>query len=108
MTLKNEYWNFLSCSILNSYSQIFFSKKKVFAILVLIATFLNPELGLWGLLGVVFTNILAHGLGFNKHTIKEGLYGLNSLLVVLGLSVFFKVNVTFIFVFIIKFLNLFE
>jgi len=100
MTIKNEYWNFLSCSVLNSYSQIFFSKKKVFAILILMATFLNPELGFWGFLGVVFTNLIAHGLGFNKHTIKEGLYGLNSLLVILGLSVFFKLNLTFIFVFI--------
>jgi len=100
MTIKNEYLNFLTCSILNSYSQIFFSKKKAFAILILIATFLNPELGFWGLLGVVFTNLIADGLGFNKHTIKEGLYGLNSLLVVLGLSVFFKLNLTFVFVFI--------
>ncbi|MCK5679164.1 MAG: urea transporter, partial [Flavobacteriaceae bacterium] len=100
MTIKNEYWNFLTCSVLNSYSQIFFSKKKVFAILILIATFLNPELGFWGFLGVVFTNLIADGLGFSKHTIKEGLYGLNSLLVVLGLSVFFKLNITFIFVFI--------
>jgi len=100
MTVKNEYWNFFSCSVLNSYSQIFFSKKKIFAVLILIATFLNPELGFWGFLGVVFTNLTAYGLGFNKHTIKEGLYGLNSLLVVLGLSVFFKLNLTFIFVFI--------
>jgi len=100
MTINNKYWNFLTCSILNSYSQIFFSKQKVFAILILIATFLNPELGFWGFLGVVFTNLLADGLGFDKHTIKEGLFGLNSLLVVLGLSVFFKVNFTFIFVFI--------
>jgi urea transporter len=100
MTAKNEYWHFLSQSVLNSYSQIFFSKKKVFAILILIATFLNPELGFWGFLGVVFTNLLALGLGFDKYLIKEGLYGLNSLLVVLGLSVFFKVNLPFIFVFI--------
>ena len=100
MTIKNEYWQFFSNSILNSYSQIFFSKKKVFAILLLIATFLNPELGFWGLLGVLFTNVLANTLGFNKQLIEEGLFGLNSLLVVLGLAVFFKVNITFIFVFI--------
>lgn len=100
MTIKNEYWQFLSNSILNSYSQIFFSKKKAFAILLLIATFLNPELGIWGLIGVVFSNVLAHALGFNKYFIEEGLFGMNSLLVVLGLAVFFKVNMTFIFVFI--------
>ena len=100
MTIKNEYWQFLSNSVLNSYSQIFFSKKKVFAILLLIATFFNPELGIWGLMGVVFSNVLANALGFNKFFIEEGLFGMNSLLVVLGLAVFFKVNITFIFVFI--------
>jgi len=99
MNIKKEFLHFLGNSILNSYSQIFFSKKRVFAVLILIATFLNPELGIWGLLGVLFTNSLAYVLGFNKHTIQEGLYGLNSLLVILGLSVFFKVNFTFIFVF---------
>lgn len=99
MTIKNEYWQFLSNSILNSYSQIFFSKKKAFAILLLIATFLNPELGIWGFLGVLFTNVLANALGFNKYLIEEGLFGINSLLVVLGLAVFFKVNITFLFVF---------
>ncbi len=99
MNSKKEFLSFLGSSILNSYSQVFFSKKRLFAILILIATFLNPELGIWGLLGVLFTNSLAYVLGFNKHTIQEGLYGLNSLLVILGLSVFFKVNFTFIFVF---------
>ncbi len=100
MNVNKDFLGFLGISVLNSYSQIFFSKKRVFAILILIATFLIPALGIWGLLGVVFTNLLAYGLGFNKHTIKEGLYGLNSLLVILGLSVFFKVNFTFVFVFV--------
>ncbi len=99
MVIKNETWQFLRDSSLNSYSQIFFSKNKVFAIFILLATFLNPGIGIWGLLGVIFTNFLAFKLGFHKQTILDGLFGINSLLVILGLSVFFKVNLPFIFVF---------
>ncbi|MEN8123586.1 MAG: urea transporter [Bacteroidota bacterium] len=99
MVFKNEIWKFLRDSSLNSYSQIFFSKNKVFAIFILLATFLIPGIGIWGLLGVIFTNFLAIKLGFHKQTILDGLFGINSLLVILGLSVFFKVNLPFIFVF---------
>ncbi len=99
MEFKNETWKFLRESSLNSYSQIFFSKNKVFSIFILLATFLIPGIGIWGLLGVIFTNFLALKLGFHKQTISDGLFGINSLLVILGLSVFFKVNLPFIFVF---------
>jgi len=99
MEFKIETWKFLRDSSLNSYSQIFFSKNKVFSIFILIATFLIPGIGIWGLLGVIFTNFLALKLGFHKQTISDGLFGINSLLVILGLSVFFKVNLPFIFVF---------
>ncbi len=99
MTSRNEKRNFITDSILNSYSQIFFSKNKVFAILILLSTLLIPGVGLWGLLGVIFTNFLACKLGFHKQTIHDGLFGINSLLVILGLSVFFKTNLPFIFVF---------
>ncbi len=99
MSLKNEPLIFLKDSTLNSYSQIFFSKNKVFASFILLATLLIPGIGIWGLLGVVFSNFLAWQLGFHKQTILDGLYGINSLLVILGLTVFFKVNLPFIFVF---------
>lgn len=99
MESKGVYRKFLINSVLNSYSQIFFSKNKVLAVSILIATLLIPGVGLWGLLGVVFTNVLAYKLGFHKASILDGLYGINSLLVILGLSVFFKTNLPFIFVF---------
>ncbi len=99
MASNNENLNFFADSVLNSYSQIFFSKNKVFALLILLATFMIPGVGMWGLLGVIFTNFLAFQFGFHKQTIRDGLFGINSLLVILGLSVFFKTNLPFIFVF---------
>lgn len=99
MQQKNETLEFLRDSTLNSYAQIFFSKNKVFAMFILLATLLIPGIGIWGLLGVIFTNFLAFKLGFHKESIVDGLYGINSLLVILGLTVFFKVNLPFIFVF---------
>ena len=99
MSLKNETLDLLKESTLNSYSQIFFSKDKLFATFILVATLLIPGIGIWGLLGVIFSNFLAWKLGFHKQTILDGLYGINSLLVILGLTVFFKVNLPFIFVF---------
>ncbi len=86
-------------STLYSYSQIFFSKNRVLAVLILFASFLYWEIGLWGLLGVLVTNGFAWILGFHKETMREGLFGLNSLLVVFGLAVYYEVNSQFILIF---------
>jgi len=85
--------------ILNSYGQIFFSKNKTLAILVILASFVNWHIGLWGLLAAVLTNILAGILGFSKVQIQDGLFGLNSLLVGMGLAAQFEVNMAFLIVF---------
>lgn len=95
-----KYSSFIYNSVLHSYSQIFFSKDKTFAWLILLASFINPTVGFWGLSAVIFTNILAKWMEFDNQTNEDGLFGLNSLLVVLGLAVFFKVNFSFLFVFI--------
>jgi urea transporter/murein DD-endopeptidase MepM/ murein hydrolase activator NlpD len=86
-------------SILNSYSQIFFSKNKTLAILVILASFINWHIGLWGLLAAITTNVLASLLGFSRVHIKDGLFGLNSLLVIMGLAIEFQVNGPFVVVF---------
>ncbi|MDP2088816.1 MAG: urea transporter [Flavobacteriaceae bacterium] len=95
-----KYWKFFNNSVLHSYSQIFFSKNKSFALLILLASFLNPAIGFWGFAAVIFTNVLAKWMEFDYQTNEDGLFGLNSLLVVLGLAVFFNVNFSFLFVFI--------
>ena len=80
---------------LHSYSQIFFSKSHFFAYLIILASFINIRLGFYGFLGVWITNGLAYLFGFNHHNLREGLYGLNSLLVVMALPAMFATNEQF-------------
>ena len=74
----------------NSYSQIFFSNNKIFAIILVAVTFFDLYSGISGLLAVVSTNVLASIMGFRLENIKSGLYGFNSLLVGLALGVFYQ------------------
>ncbi|MCP4438702.1 MAG: peptidoglycan DD-metalloendopeptidase family protein [Aureispira sp.] len=98
MNIK-QHIGFYTDSVLHSYAQIFFSKNRWLAVLVILASFVNWDLGLWGLAAALTTNLLADWLGFDKHTIREGLYGLNSLLVAMGLALAFEVNGQFVLVF---------
>lgn len=86
-------------STLNSYGQIFFSKNRVLAILVILASFVNWHIGLWGFLAILTTNVMANLLGFSRVQIQDGLFGLNSLLVIMGLAVEFQVNGPFVVLF---------
>jgi len=77
-------------SILNSYSQIFFSNNLIFAIILLIVSFFDLNAGISGLGSVLVSNVLAWLIGFNKNNIKAGYYGFNSLLVGLGIGLFYQ------------------
>jgi urea transporter len=76
--------------ILHSYSQIFFSKNILFSVILVVVTFFDKWAGLSGLLAVIITNTLALMLGYNRWSIGEGLYGFNSLLVGLGLGIYYE------------------
>ncbi len=80
----------ISDSVLNSYSQVFFSQSKVLAVFLVLISFFDYGAGIGGLLAVVFSNILAYFLGYNTYFIKSGLYGFNSLLVGLGIGLAFQ------------------
>ncbi|NOZ35904.1 MAG: peptidoglycan DD-metalloendopeptidase family protein [Chlorobi bacterium] len=80
-------------SVLNSYSQIFFSENKLFAGLLLIVSFLDFWAGIFGLISVLTANITANILGYYKLSIKKGLYGFNALLVGLGTGIIFKPSI---------------
>jgi len=95
--IKAIYPGFLS-SITNSYAQVFFSNNLVFAIILIAVTFFDLWAGVAGLLSVIITNIVAYQVGFNKQNIRAGLYGFNSLLVGLGLGVFYQPNTEFFIV----------
>jgi len=88
-------------SIINSYSQIFFSKSKFFAFLLILISFFDFFAGFCGIFGVFLTNYFAYTLGFDRERIKSGLYGFNSLLVCLGLGVYYEPSVSFFFILIL-------
>jgi len=80
-------------SILNSYSQVFFSSSNLLAVLLVIISFFDYGAGIGGLLAVLIANMLAWGLGYNKYMISSGLYGYNALLVGLGVGLFYQPSV---------------
>jgi len=81
--------------VINSYSIIFFSKNRVFGIILLFASFLNPFAGICGVLSLLAANLIAYGLGFNPKLIENGHYGFNSLLMGLGLGVYYEFGTAF-------------
>lgn len=77
-------------SILNSYSQVFFSTSKLLAVFLLLISFFDYGAGIGGLVAVLIANLLAWGLGYNKYFLQSGLYGFNALLVGLGVGLFYE------------------
>ncbi len=80
-------------SVLNSYSQVFFSTSKVLAVFLVFISFFDYGAGIGGLIAVAIANLLAHYLGYNAYFLKSGLYGFNSLLVGLGVGLIFQPSV---------------
>jgi len=94
--MKRESW--FTGSLLNSYSQIFFSDNPVFAGILILVTFVDFYAGLFGLIAVLTTTLLARYLGFHPFKVRQGYYGFNSLLVGLGLGIFFQPGPLLIFI----------
>ena len=80
---------------LNSYTQVFFSDNRVFAIILLLVSFLDLYAGLCGALSIIISNLLARGMGFNDWLIGKGYYGYNPLLVGLGFGLTFQPGLAF-------------
>lgn len=80
-------------SVLNSYSQVFFSTSKLLAVFLIIISFFDYGAGIGGLLAVMVANILAWGLGYNRYLVSTGFYGYNALLVGLGVGLFYQPSV---------------
>ncbi len=86
--MEKRIGNFVQ-TILNSYSQVFFSRSKIFALILMLVTFIDLYAGLAGLLAIVTTAIVAYIIGFDDDNIQRGLYGFNSLLTALALGIWF-------------------
>ncbi|MDE5416807.1 urea transporter [Labilibaculum sp. DW002] len=84
---------FLGEAILNSYAQVFFSRNKTFAFLLLLVSFFDVWAGLSGLISLVAANVIAFAMGFSSYYIKDGTYGFNSLLVGLGIGLYFQPSI---------------
>jgi urea transporter/murein DD-endopeptidase MepM/ murein hydrolase activator NlpD len=95
--LKAIFPSFLS-SIVNSYTQIFFSNSKIFALILVGVSFFDFWAGVSGVIAVIVTNILAYLIGFNRINIRKGYYGFNSLLVGLALGVYYQPGLQFFIV----------
>lgn len=94
MSMQEQTKLFLK-GIANSYSQIFFSNKLFFGIVLIIITLMSYTwsgiyAALFGLVGVIASNGFAWWLGFDRHKISQGLYGFNTLLVSLWMGVSFE------------------
>jgi urea transporter len=92
-------------SIFFSYAQIFFSNRKWFGIAAMLTTFIVPEVGIMGLLGVSVSNALAIYFNFDKEKIRNGFYGFNGILIASAAAFFFKLTL-FLVVIILVFVML--
>lgn len=82
-------------SVRNSYTQIFFSNNRILGVLLIIVTLFDQNAGISGLLAVLTANIAAYIMGLNRQLIINGLYGFNSLLVGLGLGLYYQAGWSF-------------
>ena len=95
-------------TVLNSYSQVFFSENKIFAVILIIVSFIDIWAGASGLLAVLTANITAYIMGYNKTSIRKGIDGFNALLVGLGAGLSFSPGLElYIIVFFASILTLF-
>jgi len=61
-------------SVLNSYSQVFFSTSKILATFLVFISFFDYGAGIGGLIAVSVANLLAYYLGYNQNFLKSGLF----------------------------------
>lgn len=70
-------------AVLAAYSQVLFSRSPWVGALVLASTFVVPEVGIVGLLGVVISSLVCLALGLDREGVRSGVLGYNALLVFL-------------------------
>lgn len=93
-----SYLKHIKSSVLNSYSQIFFSTNTILSYTLLVVSFFDYTAGLSGLLAVLVSTVLTDTMGMEKATIQKGLYGFNNLLVGLGLGINFQLSIELMFI----------
>lgn len=84
--------------IQNSYSQVFFSDNRIFALILVLVTFIDLFAGVMGLISVITTNLVGFMLGFDRRILSKGLFGFNSLLVGLALGIYFQPGILLVII----------
>ncbi|MFC4231643.1 urea transporter [Parasediminibacterium paludis] len=82
-------------AILNSYGMLFFSKNKIFALLILVVSFFTPFTGACGLAAVIIAILAALALGFSKAQMENGLLTYSVVLFGLGFGTNFEFGTAF-------------
>ena len=94
MTQLRENLQAMYLSVINVYSSILFSEKRVVGILILLSTMIEPMTGITGLIGSVIALSVARLLGFEMWSSRSGILGFNSMLISLGIG-YFMPNASF-------------
>lgn len=93
--MKEKAIDFLK-SIRGTYCLVFFSNSTVFALCLILASFMDPCVGMAGFICTLITLTLSLLLGLNPALIKNGTYSFNSLLTGLALGAYFKFSGNFL------------
>lgn len=84
--------DYIGTTVLNSYSMLFFSNRKYFALIVLLVSFFNPYTGLGGFTATLASVLTAYFIGFSREQVKSGLYTYSGLLMGLGMGTFYELT----------------
>lgn len=85
-----ERLKFCADTVLLSYARIFFAENRLLGSIVLIATLNVPVVGFFGLLGGMISSACAALIGMDRDSVRKGVYGLNGILVGLGVGFYFE------------------
>ncbi|RUM60845.1 MAG: peptidase M23 [Persephonella sp.] len=78
--------------VLNSYSEIIFLEDYRVGLVLLILTFINPNLAIGGIISVISAYLFAKFLNLAEQFLSSGFYTYNSLLVGLSIGYLFKID----------------
>lgn len=92
---------FIWKAILKSYAQVFFSESKLFAVILLLVSFMDWWTGVCGLTAIIIAIGLAKIFEYDETTIQKGLFSFNSLLVGLGIGTYFSPGLEVLFLLVI-------
>ncbi|MFC1744063.1 urea transporter [Candidatus Riflebacteria bacterium] len=97
-------FNFFSLTLL-SYAQVFFINDYRYGIPLLLATFIDPWMGIIALFSVICSNYLASKISALSVNYKYGIYGLNGLFVGLYLASEYEWNIHFLLILLLSILT---